>query len=179
MRKTYDPHGATNSIIPPTEYALDRTHAYKEAERHGLDVVEADDYTLQLDMDRDEAFQMFIDFDLGRLISFLYVERVWWTESRGGNKHVYIRLTAPRTLPERIALQASLGSDPVREFLNLMRYNNGSEKPVLFFEKPNAPQVVIYATDGYQPQLGDGEQVKGLLTNGTKFPFGTLQVLGQ
>ena len=36
---------------------------------------------------------------------------------------------------ERIALQAVLGSDRMREFLSLYRHLNGDTDPTLFFEK--------------------------------------------
>lgn len=37
---------------------------------------------------------------------------------------------------QRIALQAVLGSDPLREYLNCMRLLSGVEKPTRFFETP-------------------------------------------
>ena len=57
--------------------------------------------------------------------------------SRSGYPHRHVILRANRDLspPERIALQACMGSDLVREFLSLMRYMGGGEATT-FFEDP-------------------------------------------
>lgn len=156
--KTYDPHYimAQHSSLP-VEYALDRSKATAEAEKKGLIVVQPDDYTLQLDFDTEGQFTTFLYNKLPRVIEFLDVKRVWWTESKSGNKHVFVRMGMQLNIAERIALQTFLGSDSTREFLNLMRVVLESDQPVVLFEKPDAVEVVIYATDGYQPQLTDGK----------------------
>lgn len=143
--------------VIPMEYALDRELATKEAKVLGLNVVEAEYDTLQLDFDTDEQWKLFIDERLPRLYVFMPIKRVWWTESKSGNKHVYVKLADEWPETTRIALQAALGSDPTREFLNVMRHNAEVESPILLFEKPDAVEHVIYATDGYQPSLAAGD----------------------
>jgi hypothetical protein len=49
------------------------------------------------------------------------------TTSKSGNQHLYYRLNRTVTVPERIALQSLLGSDPIRETLSLVRWFTGSE----------------------------------------------------
>lgn len=49
------------------------------------------------------------------------------TTSKSGKYHLYLRLDRPVTPHERIALQACLGSDPVREVLSLLRLMQGGE----------------------------------------------------
>ena len=156
--KPYDSFGVTNVPVPSTGYALDRTAAIDDAFKNGLKIVDADAFTLQLDLDSLSTFEVFVYRRLPSLISFIAIKRVYWTESKSGNRHVYIELPTAMPVEERIALQASLGSDPVREFLNLMRVKAGTEHPILLFEKPDTIKNVIYATDGYQPQLTAGTE---------------------
>jgi hypothetical protein len=130
---------------PCKDYAFDRTLAICEAREQNLDIVEANERTLQLDFDTDEAYQAFITQHCGRLLNFVEVDRIYSTVSRSGHKHVYIELPKPVELPYRIAMQAALGSDPVREFLNLMRAVDGISSPVILFEKKDRPeQELIY-----------------------------------
>jgi hypothetical protein len=57
------------------------------------------------------------------------------TRSKSGNgTHVYLRLAAPITWSERIALQAILGSDPVKEIISLMRLRENWEYYSMCFE---------------------------------------------
>ncbi len=60
------------------------------------------------------------------------------TSSRSGNgrKHYVVTLESIITSPlERIALQATLGSDRRREANSLRRWREGEQTPTLFFEK--------------------------------------------
>jgi hypothetical protein len=123
----------------------------------GLDLVKPDDQTLQLDFDSEEAYETFLNRGLPSLIGFIGIDRVLWTESMSGNKHVTIKLSESMPITERIAFQAALGSDPTRELLALIGDREGKRIPVCFFEKPDAVEVVIYATDGYIPQLTAGK----------------------
>jgi len=50
--------------------------------------------------------------------------------------HAVIQLNAEVTEIEAIALQAMLGSDPMREYLNLIRLRNGVEHPTRLFRPP-------------------------------------------
>lgn len=108
--------------------------ARKRAEELGCYIEYADDYTLQLDLDSEEALRVFerqyvmlVDLELA---SFLYCTR---RKSRSGNTHVTITLRDPLPIERRILLQALLGSDLKREALTLAGYLAGQENPVLLF----------------------------------------------
>jgi hypothetical protein len=170
----YDPHNVDPNDIHyigenGTEYQLWQEGGKKQAVKDGLLIVEPDDKTLQLDFDTPEQWDKFLSHRLSWFLKFFPVVRVWWTASKSGNKHVYITLLEPQPLERRVALQAVLGSDPTREFLNLMRVFNGMTEtgnlPVVLFETPEAVEIVIYATDGYQPALTAGTPQE-LLTAG-------------
>lgn len=50
------------------------------------------------------------------------------------NRHIIISMDHDMTDLERIAWQAALGSDPVRELLSLIRHLRGSTNPTMFVE---------------------------------------------
>lgn len=57
------------------------------------------------------------------------------TISRNGRAHIYIQFPRPLSDAERIALQASMGSDRKRELLSLSRILGGTDRqPTTFFE---------------------------------------------
>lgn len=154
----YDPHGIMRLVgnLPDQGYALVGEYVYAKAEQLDLEVVEADDNTLQLDFDTEEQWDTFISKLLPILLEFVSVNRVYLTESVNGNKHVYIKLKTPLPQTKRIAFQAALGSDPARELLALISEDHGKKPSVVLFEKSEATEVVFFATDGYQPQLTNG-----------------------
>ena len=53
---------------------------------------------------------------------------------RPGRHHVVVTMPRPVSPMERIALQAILGSDPIREMLSWFRIERGIEEPTIFFE---------------------------------------------
>lgn len=57
--------------------------------------------------------------------------------SKSGGVHFHIVVTLRRDVStlERIALQAALGSDPVREIISLARIRAGNPNPTVFFEE--------------------------------------------
>lgn len=57
-------------------------------------------------------------------------------KSAGGNCHVVLTLAHNLELAQRIALQAILGSDPMRELLNLRRVLCSADDPVALFRPP-------------------------------------------
>lgn len=63
-----------------------------------------------------------------------------------GHLHVIIELWAEVTEVEAIALQAMLSSDPMREYLNLIRYRNGVKNPTRLFKPPEPKRT--YMADG-------------------------------
>lgn len=94
---------------------------------------------LQIDIDTDEQFDNFI-----RASESLAMN--WWLEtpcvvethpSKSGLPSRHITITLPFDVDpwQRIALQASLGSDPMRELLSSIRLMKGDVAPTLFVEQ--------------------------------------------
>jgi hypothetical protein len=57
-----------------------------------------------------------------------------WKPSKSGLPHRHVVVASPRNMlspAKRIALQAILGSDPLREMLSMFRYLNGDPYPSL------------------------------------------------
>lgn len=137
----YDPKGAPNS-----------QRALNQATMEGLDVVFPADNELFVDIDNAHSYMLFCkQFDI--VNKHIGVEG--WQEniSKSGNpdkKHITIQLSVDVTPMERLALQAMLGSDRVRELLGYVQEKNGDPYPVLFLEKPKvagllkaAPETVV------------------------------------
>jgi hypothetical protein len=102
---------------------MSRDELFSKAEREGLVCILPQSTELQIDIDQGED-----DVD-GRVIDALHkngilVNSQLSTKSRGGGKHVYMQLNRPLEPVERVALQACLGSDPVREVLSFLRGNS-------------------------------------------------------
>lgn len=58
------------------------------------------------------------------------------TKSPGGNTHIYIRLEKPMNMQDRVALQAALGSDPLKEGLSVLGHIT------CLFETPDQAKLV-------------------------------------
>lgn len=118
------------------EYEFDWV-AEKVAKSRGLVVVYPKKNQLQIDLDSEDAYRNFLD-----QMDALDIRHSWAviTPSASGlpNRHATITFTNGRTFTEweRIAIQFALGSDPVREKLNIMRLYNGLPNPTRLFEKP-------------------------------------------
>ncbi len=70
------------------------------------------------------------------------------TVSKSGKRHLYIRLSRNISNVTRIALQACLGSDPVREVLSIIRKLEGSDAPTALFEtKKELKKVKAWRTE--------------------------------
>lgn len=102
-----------------------------------FDVVQSDATSLLLDLDTKEALAQYQRV-LPKLFDNYHVVSTESWRSKSGNTHVRIELGRPMTFPERLALQAALGSDGVRELLSLKRYHNGISEPSRLFR----PKVV-------------------------------------
>lgn len=110
----------------------------------GLTAFFADDYELQLDLDQ----------PYGRALESVRIRQVLkdngvtiasklQTRSKSGNMHVYFRLATPMTCLMRIALQACLGSDPVREVLSVLRDLKNAEETTALFETADEAKKVV------------------------------------
>jgi hypothetical protein len=118
------------------EYLPTSTTAYEKANEEGLVVMPAGENELQLDIDTDEAYAQF-----GRVLPVLKeyfgVISNFTTRSKSGDgRHVRIRLAQPMPVMQRIALQAALGSDGVRELLSVVMVLNNDVAPCLLNETP-------------------------------------------
>lgn len=67
------------------------------------------------------------------LTDYLPIESAEAWKSHGGNTHVVLTLLQDLTPQARIALQAVLGSDPIRELLSLVRVENDCQDPIALF----------------------------------------------
>jgi hypothetical protein len=118
-------------------YRLDYTYARKKAKAQGLKMVVPRPNQLTIDLDEPTvplSFYQTLD-KLSRLWD-LRIEKI--TSSKSGNKHIYLKTGENFTPAEKIAIQAILGSDPVREFLSLYRAQHSNlGAPSLLFEVPS------------------------------------------
>jgi hypothetical protein len=113
-------------------------HPEKYAEKHGLKVNVPYANELQVDIDAKKLPEHF-QFCLEIIGQSNPVISVSYTTSKSGNLHAYVELRNDLTAHERIALQAVLGSDPVREALtyrNTLDVNN--KLPQFLFELKDA-----------------------------------------
>ena len=110
--------------------------AYREAANDNLDVVLPEPYDLFLDIDNEADMKRFAR-GMDIVIKHFNGQVIKSTPSRSGlpKRHIIVRLDRPVTNAERIALQAALGSDPVREILGIVRVQHNDPHPTLFLEK--------------------------------------------
>lgn len=67
------------------------------------------------------------------LTDYFPVESAEAWRSHGGNTHIVLTMTQELSPEARIAIQAILGSDPIRELLSLARVENGCRDPIALF----------------------------------------------
>jgi hypothetical protein len=119
-----------------------REDAVAKAARLGLLLVKPTDEQVFVDLD---SLEQTTDF-FGRWPEFL---KLWplatykmtpSTSGKPGRHHVIVTVSDLKPLAdhERIALQAALGSDPLREMLAIYHGRAGYEHTSVFFEKPIA-----------------------------------------
>lgn len=101
-----------------------------------FDVVQGDERTLLLDLDTPEAKTQYERVFPIVQEKFDVVSTSSWL-SKSGNTHIAVTLAEPLSVTWRIALQAALGSDGVREVLGLKRYANGVIEPSMLFKPRN------------------------------------------
>lgn len=110
----------------------------KRKEREGYRVDFPGENELFIDIDSARQWSIFKDQlkvferNFGSVISYKV------TPSKSGPPNRHIRVILPFQVNElqRIAFQAVLGSDPVRELLSIARDRQGDEHPTLFLEQP-------------------------------------------
>lgn len=106
------------------------------AENLGCICIEATDKQLFIDIDTPEQFDQFMK-GMYVLRNQQIVGKYTATPSKSGfpHAHMVVNLMEPQTLMTRIALQAALGSDPMREALSIKRALDKEDNVVIFFEK--------------------------------------------
>jgi len=117
-----------------------------KARAKGFEIVESDDGTLTVDLDGPCAISSFDDiFERAAELFGLTVIDRWESKSGPGHEHVVVRCdNQPRDVVWRIALQAILGSDPIRELLALKRLENGVAEPSQLFKPFEAQHPEVF-----------------------------------
>lgn len=108
---------------------------FEIAAKNNLDVIIADDWTLQIDIDSEEDFKEYNNRRDLVLRAIPLKEKI--TVSFSGLPHRHITLTSLFRMDiwKRIALQAVLGSHPSRELFNTFRVLIEDHVPIVFFER--------------------------------------------
>jgi len=121
----YDPNGNPNSRV-----------AEERAEREDLSVVYPKPNELFVDIDNEHSYQLFIkQMDIMRKYVGATAMSVSPSKSGLPKRHIIVTLTKNVTEIERVALQAMIGSDRVRELLGYIQAKNNDPHPTLFLEK--------------------------------------------
>ena len=155
----------SNDVIAAAKYNFDSITskvAYEDADALGLEVVLPQDDQLQIDIDDEAAYAVYLGNRQRYEIHFLdnpikFAEEKPSRSGEPGKKHITVTLTEPVSNEKRILLQALLGSDPVREMLSYVRLANDDDYPTLFMEKP-APKQLEAAPEHLM--LGPGDFVE-------------------
>ena len=115
--------------LPNTQLAI------KEAEKKNLDVVYPNPDQLQIDIDTEHAFQVYLH--VKQILDNHYgikKEEIHFSRSGAPKRHITVTLYQDVDPMERIALQACLGSDRIRELLGVVMLKGGDKTPTLFLE---------------------------------------------
>lgn len=109
-------------------------------EKAGLEVVVPAPNQVQIDIDGVEQYEKYVD--LIKILSsgdfWVNIDNIKEIPSRSngpGKYHITITFDRPISDWERIAWQASLGSDCKRELFSCVRLRNNEPIPICFFEK--------------------------------------------
>jgi hypothetical protein len=125
----YDPGGKPNS-----------KRAEDLAAKENLTVVYPGDDEVLIDIDNDHSFQVYLKHrDVIAKHLGILSENVQPSRNKKEGLHVTLKMKSPVTELERIAIQACLGSDRMREVLGFIQYKNGDPHPTLFLEKKPTP----------------------------------------
>jgi hypothetical protein len=115
-----------------------REVAEEQAKAKGCIIVEPKPSELFIDIDSEQDLAYFKKQIVRIELRMPCVWRVQPSPSaKAGRYHVYVDFH-PRALDpwQRIAMQAVLGSDRIRELISVQRLLDGDAAPTLFFEKP-------------------------------------------
>jgi hypothetical protein len=129
----FDPSvGVSNDL----KYALTRAAMLDLVEKENLQIVYPKEDELFVDLDGEQAYTLFNN-QIIMLGKFLKVINVTVRASKSGlpNRHAVVQVGRILQETERIALQASLGSDRRCELLRYKRMLDGDPHPTLFLER--------------------------------------------
>lgn len=117
-----------------------RKEYVERIESEGYKVVYPESYELFIDIDSEEQYEVFqrsMDCVYRNELLSQMIANVKEAPSASGfpKRHVTIMLVHEVCPLERIALQAVLGSDPIRELLSIQRYYLDDPCPTIFKEK--------------------------------------------
>lgn len=120
---------ATQDDLTPEAFEA----ACEKARAEGLEVVTAHAGSLLLDLDTAEQLAQFerVLPTVERNFGIVNVER--WA-SKNGNTHVAVGINKALSAAQRVALEAALGSDPVRAVLCVGRIEQGVAEPSRLFK---------------------------------------------
>jgi hypothetical protein len=110
-------------------------------------IVVADAYTIQVDLDTEDDLRHF-DKHIKILEPQLAIENVIYTRSKSDRWHVTIKSKQSWNDLSRVAIQACLGSDRMRETLNIKNVLQGKENAILFIERKDMWQQIMKTTGG-------------------------------
>lgn len=131
--------------------------AILEAQEAGYFVVQGTDNLLLLDLDNQGAVDGF-GVAFSRMLQLRPARILFQGASRSARpdrQHVVIWLFNPEpNVRARIALQASLGSDPAREQMALELVDNGVLRPSLLFVKPETANHIEAEVKAIGEELG-------------------------
>lgn len=119
------------------EYNWDIDESIKSAREKGFEVVQSTETTLLLDLDDGSSLDRYRKM-LPRIANLYGLkESARWSSQSGVGMHVVVTCNA-MAFPQRVALQACLGSDPVREALAIAMHADGKENPSVLFKPGKA-----------------------------------------
>ena len=124
-----------------------------DAIAQGLTVLTAQPNQLFIDLDSDDAWLVF-----QQRFAFcqrheengspaLHVSAQWWSRSGRPHRHIVLESRCTWTVEQQIMWQALLGSDPIKEYLTLLRYYAGIMRPIRLFQPPNPHDTDWYSRE--------------------------------
>ena len=122
--------------VPYDFKSLNEENRDAKAKEGNLDIVFPKSNELQIDIDNEHSYQVFKN-QIVILRKYISVTNIEEHESKGGlpGRHITVTLFKDVTMIERLALQAMLGSDRIRELLGYIRYDRKEPRPTCFFER--------------------------------------------
>jgi hypothetical protein len=131
------------AVLESKPYIEAREEYTVRMEENGFKIVMPGMTELLIDIDSEEAFNTFKE----RFVRLKCEERfkqatAKWKVSKSGlpHRHIIVDLKVRISTSKRIALQAILGSDPIREMLSLFRLSNGDPYPSLLAINENGEE---------------------------------------